>query len=86
MAAHRSDNNFFHLFLFELTQRIVLRLKRFDKCVAVTAKRFPDDLLYSHVHEVIRNLEAFFFECLNDEPPINQVFYCELAEFRQFVR
>jgi hypothetical protein len=35
---------------------------------------------------VIRNLEAFFLECLNHESPIDQVFYCELAQFRHFFR
>ena len=49
-------------------------------------KRFPNDLMYSLIHDVIRDFVAFFLERLNDEPPIDQVFYRELAQFRQFLR
>ena len=84
LAAHRSHNDFFHLLLFELAQRVVLRFERFDKRVAVATKRFVNDLIYSLIHDVVRDFEAFFFECLNHEPPIDEVFYCELAQFLHF--
>ena len=86
LAAHRSHNDFFHLLLLKLAQCVVLRFERFDKRVAVATKRFLKNLLDSLVHEVIRDFEAFFFERLNYEPPIDQIFYCSLAQFRQFLR
>src|SRR6476619_6178784 len=75
LAAHCSHNDFFHLLLFELAQRVVLRFEGFDKRVAVATKRFVNDLIYSLIHDVIRDFEAFFFERLNNEPPIDQIFY-----------
>src|SRR5580765_6173726 len=75
LAAHRSHNDFFHLLLFELAQRVILRFERFDKRVAVATKRFLNDLTYSLIHDVIRDFVAFFLERLNDEPSIDQIFY-----------
>src|SRR4029077_16698142 len=86
LAAHRSHNDFFHLLLLELPQRVVLRFQRFDKRVAVATKRFLNDLMYSLIHDMIRDFVAFFLERLYDEPPIDQIFYCHLAQFRQFFR
>ena len=74
VATHRAHNKFFHLLLFELTECVILCLERFDKRVAVAAKRFPDDLLDFLVHEVIGNFVAFLLKRLNYEPTIYQIF------------
>ena len=62
-------------FCLNFAERVVLRFERFDKRVAVATKRFPNDLMYSLIHDVIRDFEAFFLERLNHEPPIDQIFY-----------
>ena len=66
VTAHRRDDYPFHLFFLELAQRVVLRLERLDKRVAVAAKAFPDDIVHALVHNVIRDLKAFLFERLDD--------------------
>ena len=73
VAAHRLDDYSFHLLFLELAQRVILRLKRLDKRIAVAAKALPDDIVHPLVHNVIRDLIAFLFERLDDKPSVDQI-------------
>ena len=65
-ASHRLNAHFIHLHLFELTLGIVLRLKGLDERVAVPPKVRPDDFVDAVLNEMVRDLEVFFFERLQD--------------------
>ena len=84
MAAHGLHHDSFGFFFFELAQRVILRLECLDERVAITAKRFADDLVHPLIHDVVRDLVAFLFECLNHKASIDQIFQRHLAQFDQF--
>ncbi len=66
LMPHRLHNHPFALHFFEFSERVVLRLESLDEGVAIAVEIFPDHVLNALIEEVIRNLEAFFFERLND--------------------
>ena len=73
VTAHRLDDDSLHLLFLELAQRVILRLKRLDKRIAVAAKTLPYDIVHALVHNVIRDLIAFLFERLDDKPSVDQI-------------
>jgi hypothetical protein len=85
VAAHRLNDYSLHLLFLELSQRIILRLKSFDKGIAVAAKVLPNDIVHALVHNVIRDLKAFLLERLDDKSSIYQVLQSKLAYLFQFV-
>ncbi len=73
LAPHRLHDHFLGLHLFEFADRVVLRLQRLDKGIAVAAEILPDDFVHPFFNVMIGNLIALLFERLDNQLPIDQV-------------
>jgi len=72
-APHRRDDDFVHLHLLELGERIILGLQRLDEGVAVAAEIVANDVVDSFFNEMLGQLEFFLVEGLDDQLTIDQV-------------
>jgi len=84
LVPHRLHNHPFALHFFEFSKRVVLRLESLDEGVTIAVEILPDRILNALINVVIRNLEAFFFERLNDQLPIDQILESGGAGFFDF--
>jgi hypothetical protein len=73
VTAHRLNDYSLHLLFLELAQRVILRFKCLDERIAIAAKVLPNDIVHPLVHNVIRDLIALLFECLDDKPSVDEI-------------